>query len=91
MEIGTHPKPGIGSLGDKLGTRPGYRGEQPVEATLSCHEFDFPGALASNKLIMSLGDAQDFVYRLDPFASNPMFSEHRHEHFAQSGCEAAGL
>src|SRR5690349_6955841 len=84
LSVGTHPKTGAGSFGDKFGARAGYCGEQPVEASFARHEFDFPAAIAPDKFIMTLGDAQDLVYRVDPLTSNPVFAEHGRECLTQS-------
>ena len=85
------PKARAGSFGDDLRRGTGYGGEQPVKAAFARNEFDFPDAVITHKLIMPLGDTQDFVYRLDPFPSYPLLSEHRRKYSAQCGAEPPGF
>src|ERR1700745_3037510 len=66
IRVGAMPKARTGSFGDNLCPRASQCGEQPVEAAFPRNEFDFPDAGITHKLIMPLGDAQDFVYRLNP-------------------------
>ncbi len=89
--IGAEPKSRAGSLGNEFSTRPGHRSEQPVQASLTSDEFDFPGAIPADKFVVPLGDTQDFVYWLDPLAGNSLFSQHRGEYLAQGGAEPPGL
>ena len=85
------PKARTRSFGDNLRRGTGYRGEQPVKTSFARNEFDFPDAVLANKLIMPLGDTQDFVYRLDPFPSYPLLSEHPCKYFSQGGAEPPGF
>src|SRR5882724_6747228 len=85
------PKARTGSFGDNLRCGTDYRGEQPVKASFACDEFDFPDAVLADKLIMPLGDTQDFVYRLDPFPAYPLLSEHRSKRFSQGEAEPPGF
>src|SRR6266478_7840304 len=65
--------------------------EQPIKASFTRHEFDFPEAVLTDKFIVPFGDAKDFVYGLDPFSGRPLLSEHGCEHFAQAVAEPPGL
>jgi len=91
VHIGAKPETRSGSLGDNFRPRSGHRGEQPVKASFARHEFDFPGAVLTDKFIVPFGDAKDFVYGLDPFSGGSLLSEHGREHFAQGGAEPASL
>jgi len=91
VHIGAKPETRAGCLGDNFRSRSSHCGEQPIKASLAGHEFDFPKAVLSDKFIVALGDAQDFVYGLDPFSGGSLLSEHGREHFAQGGAKPAGL
>jgi len=91
VHIGAKPETRAGSLGDNFRSRSSHGGEQPIKASLARHEFDFPKAVPTDKFIVALGDAQDFVYGLDPFSGGSLLSEQGREHFAQSGAKPAGL
>src|SRR5207245_8267251 len=91
MWIRTKPKARLGSFGDDFGAGSRHGGEQPVKASFACNEFDSPEVVPANKLIVPFGDAQDFVYRLDPFPGHPLLSEHGCKHLAQGNAEAPGL
>src|SRR5260370_22606917 len=90
VQMGAKPETRAGSLGDNLRSRSSHRGEQPIKASLARHKFDFPEAVLTDKFIMALSDAKDFVYGLDPFSGGSLLSEHGREHFAQSGAKPAG-
>jgi len=81
------PKARAGSFGDDLRRGTGYGGEQPVKAAFARMIRFSQTPLSPSKLIMPLGDTQDFVYRLDPFPSYPLLSEHRRKYSAQCGAE----
>src|SRR5271169_1380137 len=83
MRIGANTKTRAGALGDNLRAGTGHCGEQPVQASLARDEFDFPEAVLANQFIMPFGDAQDFVYRLDPFPGNALLAQHGREDLAQ--------
>ena len=85
------PKARAGSFGDNLRPGTGYGGEQPVKAAFASDEFDFPSAVLTNKLIMSLGDTQYFVYRLEPLPGYPLLSDHGRKHSAQGRAEPPGF
>src|SRR5437899_4833321 len=91
MHIGAKPETRSGSFGDNFRAGSRHCSEQPVKASLARHEFDFPKAVLTDKFIVALGDAKDFVYRLDPFSGGSLLSEHGREHFAQGGAKPAGL
>src|SRR5260370_32055202 len=91
VQMGAKPETRAGSLGDNLRSRSSHRGEQPIKASLARHEFDLPEAVLTDKFIMALSDAKDFVYGLDPFSGGSLLSEHGREHFAQGGAKPAGL
>lgn len=91
MRIGAKPEARTGSLGDNLCSAASHSGEQPIKPSLARHEFDFPKAVLTDKLIVPFGDAKDFIYRLDPFSGDPLFSERGCEHLTQGGPEPPGL
>ena len=91
MGIGAKAKARAGPLCDNFGAGPGHGGKQPVQAALPRDEFDLPRAVLAYEFIVAFGDAQDIVYRLDPFAGNPVFSEHGGKNLAQGRAEALGL
>ncbi len=82
MYIGAKPEACAGSFGDKLRRRSSHGGKQPIKASFARHEFDFPEAVLTDKLIMPFGDAKDFIYGLDPFSGRPLLPEHGYEHLA---------
>ncbi len=59
----------MGSFGDNLSAGARYRSEQPIKTSLPSDEFDSPEGVLTDKFIVSFGDTQDFVDRLNPFAS----------------------
>jgi hypothetical protein len=91
LGIGAKPKARTGSLGDDLRPGSGHRREQPIEASFSGDKFHFPDAILADKFIMAFGDAQDFVYRIDPFSSDSLLSEHGRENLPQGGAEPPGF
>jgi hypothetical protein len=91
VRISANMKMRAGTLGDNLGAGAGDCGEQPIEASFTGDEFDFPGAVLAYKLIVPFGNAQDFVYRLDPFPGYALLSEHSCEDFAQGKAEPPAL
>jgi len=90
MGIGAKSEGRAGSLGDNFRPGPGHCGEQPSKAALARYEFNFPDAVQADKFIVPFRNTQDFVYRLEPFPGNPVFSEHGGEDFAQRGVEPLG-
>jgi len=91
VHIGAKPETRTVSLGDDFRPGSGHSGEQPIKASFARHEFDFPKAVLTDKFIVALGDAKDFVYGLHPFSCRLLLSEHGLEHFAQGGAQPAGL
>jgi len=91
LRIGTQPEARAGSFGDNLGAGAGDSGEQPVQAPFTRDELDFPGAILADELIVSFCDAENFVDRLDPFASHSLLSEHGGEGPAQRQAKTPGL
>jgi hypothetical protein len=91
MQIGTQPETRVRSFGDNLGAGAGNSSEQPVQAPFPRHELDFPGAVLADQLIVPLGNTQNLVNGLDPFASHSLLSEHGAEGLAQRNVEAPGL
>jgi len=79
--IGAKPEARAGSLGDNFRPGSSHGGKQPIKASFTRHEFDFPEAILTDKFIVPFGDAKDFVYGLDPFSGCPLLSEHGCEHF----------
>jgi hypothetical protein len=64
--VGTAADGSLGTLDQQFGGGTGQRGEEPVQAALSGDKLKGPGALMKNELIVTLGDAQHFIDRLDP-------------------------
>src|SRR5229473_3716595 len=91
MGIGANAKARAGPLCDNFGAGPGHGGKQPVKAALPRDEFYFPGAVLTYEFVVAFRDAQDFVYRLEPFPGNPVSFEHGGENLAQGRAEALGL
>lgn len=91
LRIGAEPEARVSSLGNNLGAGAGDSGEQPVQTAFSRDELDFPGAVLAHQLIVPLGNAQDFVDRLDPFPGHSLLSQHGRERLAQGDVEAPGL
>ena len=89
--IGANPKTCAGTLCDNLRAGPGDCGEQPVQSAFSRDEFDSVAAVLSNQFVVPFGDAQDGVYRLDPFAVEFLLSEHPREQPTQGGAEVLGF
>src|SRR5260370_24502112 len=75
VHIGAKPETRTGSLGDNFRSRSSHCGEQPIKASFTRNEFDFPEAVLTDKFIVSLRDANDFVYGLDPFSGGSLLSE----------------
>ena len=91
MRIGAEPESRLDSLGDNLGAGAGDCSEQPVQATFARDELDSPNVVLADEFVVPLGDAEDFVHRLDPFPSYSLLSEQSGERFAQRYNEAPGL
>ncbi len=91
MRIGAKPKARARPLGDNFRRGSGHRGEQPIKTSLPRNEFDLPDAVQSDEFIVPLGNAQDFVYRLDPFPGGSLLSEHGREHLVKGGAEPPGF
>jgi len=91
VHISAKPEACAGTLSDNFRARSSHSGEQPIKASFTRHEFDFPEAVLTDKFIVAFRDAKDFVYGLDPFSSGSLLSEHGREHFAQGGAKPAGL
>jgi hypothetical protein len=91
VRICAKPEARTGSLGDDFRPAASHSGEQPIKPSLSGHEFDFPKAVLTDKLIVPFGDAKDFIYGLDPFSGDPLLSERGCEHLTQGGPEPPGL
>jgi hypothetical protein len=91
VRISAKPEARGGTLSDNFRARSSHSGEQPIKASFTRHEFDFPEAVLTDKFIVPFGDAKDFVYGLDPFSGRPLPSEHGCEHFAQAVAEPPGL
>lgn len=66
-------------------------GEQPIQTALPGNEFQAPRAIALEKLIVALRNAQDFVDWLDPIPADGLFTEHRVEGFAQRSVKSLRL
>ena len=91
MCIGAKPEARPGSLGDNFCPGSSHGGKQPIKASFTRHEFDFPEAILTDKFIVPFGDAKDFVYGLDPFSGGSLLSKQGGEHFAQGGAEPPSL
>jgi len=91
VRIGTKPKARASPLGDNFSRGSGHRGEQPIKASLPRNEFDLPDTILSDEFIVPLGNAQYFVYRLEPFPRYSLLSEYGREHFVQGGVEPPGF
>ena len=89
--IGANPEARAGALSDDLRSGSGDGGEQPVQAAFSRDEFYFVAAIFSDQFVVAFGDAQDGVYRLNPFPGQLLFSEHGREQLAQGSSELLGL
>lgn len=74
MHISAKPEAGADTLGDNFGPGSSHRGEQPIKASFTRHEFNFPEAVPTDKLIVPFGDAKNFVYGLDPFPGHALLS-----------------
>ena len=65
---------GIGAAADgsartfdeKFGSRAGNGSEEPVEAGFASHEFQGPGAVVEDELVVAFGDAENFVDGFSP-------------------------
>src|SRR5439155_21750637 len=91
VRIGTKSKARASPLGDNFSRGSGHRGEQPIKASLPRNEFDLPDTILSDEFIVPLGNAQYFVYRLDPFPGYSLLSEHGRKHLAQGEAEPPGF
>jgi hypothetical protein len=91
VRISAKPKASAGTLGDNFRPGSSHRGEQPIQASFTRHEFNFPEAIVADKLIVPFGDAKDLVHGLDPFPRYALLSERRRENFTQGGTQPPGL
>jgi hypothetical protein len=91
VRIGAKPKACASSLGDNFRRGSGHRGEQPIKASLPRNEFDLPDAVQSDEFIVPLGNAQYFVYWLNPFPDYSLLSQHGREHLVKCGAEPPGF
>ena len=89
--IGANAERGLWTLGDKLRRRSGNRSQQPIQAAFARDEFQAPGAVFENQLVMSFRDPKDFVDGLDPFRSNPMLSMHGRQGLAKRSGQPPGF
>ena len=56
----------MGAFGDNLCTGAGHGREQPVQAALPRDELNLPATILGDKFVVTLGDAQNLVDRLNP-------------------------
>src|SRR5260370_34364315 len=90
VRIGAKPKACASSLGDNFRRGSGHGGEQPIKASLPRNEFDLPDAVDSDEFIVPLGNAQYFVYRLDPSPRYSLLSEHSPAYRSPTRAEPPG-
>jgi hypothetical protein len=81
VRISAKPEASANTLGDNFRAGSSHSGEQPIKASFTRHEFNFPEPVLTDKFIVPFGDAKDFVYGLDPFPGRPLLPEHRCEEF----------
>jgi len=74
VHIRAKPEAGADTLGDNFGPGSSHRGEQPIKASFTRHEFNFPEAVLTDKFIVPFGDTKDFIYGLDPFPGHALLS-----------------
>ena len=89
--IGANPQARVEALGNRLRPGSGHGGEHPVQASLPRDECDLPKIILSDEFIVPLGNAQYFVYRLNPFSGNSLLAEHDHKHLAEGGAQPPGF
>jgi hypothetical protein len=70
-------------LDENFRGRPRDGGKQPLEAAFPGKEFQSPLPVIPNQFVVPLGDAQDFVYRFDPFPGNLFLSNQGAENLAK--------
>ena len=86
--IGTKAETSGRPLDENLRGRPRDGGKQPLEAAFPGKEFQPPLSDIPNQFIVPLGDAQDFVYRFNPFPGNPFLSNDSAEDLAKCFLQA---
>lgn len=57
--------------------------QEPVQTVFAGDEFETPFAVLEDELVMSLGDAQDFIDRFDPFPGDSLFTDYGRENLTE--------
>ena len=64
--VGAAANRSVEALDEKFGGRTGEGGEQPVQAAFPGNELERPGTFLGDELVVTFGDAENFVDWLDP-------------------------
>jgi hypothetical protein len=81
--VGTAPDARPRSFDEELGGGAGKRGKEPVQATLARDELERPCSLVGDKLVVALGDSQDFVNWFRPGGGERFVVHDAAEHGAE--------
>lgn len=91
IRVGADAQTGAGTFGDELRCGTGDGCEEPVQATFAGDEFQAPFAVLLEDLVVSFGDSQDFIDRLDPLAQQGFFAQERAEGLVQGSMQPLSL
>ncbi len=64
--IGAAADGSVRTFDEELGAGAGDGSKEPVEAGFASNEFQGPGAVVEDELVVAFGDAEDFVDRFNP-------------------------
>src|SRR5208282_4499587 len=71
--------------------RAGDGGEEPVQTTFASDKFQTPFAVLQQEFVVTFGDAQDIVDRLDPVARHHLFAKQRCEDLGKGSMKPSGF
>jgi hypothetical protein len=82
---------GAGTLRNELRGGTGDSGEKPVQTAFAGDELETPSAVLLKELVVTFGDPQDLVDRLDGVARNRFFVDEGLESFCEGSAKPLSL
>lgn len=88
--IGTEPQTRPWTFGDDFGGRTRDGGKQPLQAAFAGNKLNLPILVRRNQFIVTFGDAEEFVNRLDPLMLDSLPVQNRIKRLAEGIGEPLG-